>query len=75
MYFFLYSGHAFNKKLGGIYMDNTFTNSLEGLEYAPLSKEQENRLRELEKQFNNEFGTSFYLMAMDRDGKYRNTDV
>lgn len=56
-------------------MDNTFMDSLEGLEYAPLSREQENRLRELEKQFNNEFGTSFYFMAMDRDGKYRNTDV
>jgi hypothetical protein len=50
-------------------MYNEFTESLQEMHYASLSGDQEKRLRELERQFNNEFGTSIYFMVMDRDKK------
>lgn len=39
------------------------------LGYANLGTEEENRLRQLEKQFNEEFGTDFYFMVMKQDKK------
>lgn len=56
-------------------MDSKFMNSLKELDYAFLSSEQEARLRELEGQFNNEFGTSLYFMAMDRNKDYQNPSI
>lgn len=47
-------------------MDQKYMNSLKELNFAELSKEQEERLREFEKQFNNEFGKDFYFMVMNR---------
>jgi hypothetical protein len=37
------------------------------LEYANLSKNQEERLKDLEKQFNSEFAMDCYFMVMDRN--------
>jgi hypothetical protein len=42
-------------------------NSAKGLEYANLQEGQEKRLREIEMQFNNEFGTDYYLMVLKKD--------
>jgi hypothetical protein len=50
-------------------MDSKFMNSLGPLDYANLSENQENKLRDLEKQFNDEFGTSFYFMVMENSLK------
>jgi hypothetical protein len=47
-------------------MENVNTDALKELEYAHLSTAQEQRLREFEKQFNEEFGKSCYFIAMDR---------
>jgi hypothetical protein len=47
-------------------MDNEKLESLNELEYAQLPESQERRLRELEKQFNNEFGKDYYFMIMKR---------
>ena len=41
--------------------------SLKGMAYANLTKEQEERLRELERQFNTEFGEAYYFMVMARE--------
>lgn len=38
------------------------------LKYADLGETQEKKMRELEIQFNNEFGTDFYFMVM-KQGK------
>jgi hypothetical protein len=37
------------------------------VEYAKLNKEQENKLRQLEQNFNAEFGKDFYFMVMKKD--------
>jgi hypothetical protein len=50
-------------------MDKEFIESVKELNYADLDKKQEDKLREIEKQFNEEFGTEYYLMAMKRDSK------
>ena len=42
-------------------------NSANGLEYANLQESQEKRLREIEMQFNSEFGTDYYLMVLKKD--------
>lgn len=47
-------------------MDNENLQSLNEMEFADLPKAQEERLRELEKQFNNEFGLDYYFIVMDR---------
>lgn len=47
-------------------MDNDKLESLKELEYAELPESQEKRLRELETQFNNEFGREYYFMVMER---------
>lgn len=41
--------------------------SLKIMDYANLDNEQEGKLRQLEKSFNEEFGTEFYLLAMKKD--------
>jgi hypothetical protein len=60
------------KNKEGYFMDNQFMNSLKELHYASLSSEQEARLREFERQFNNEFGTAVYFMVMDREKENQN---
>ncbi|CAM2850864.1 polynucleotide phosphorylase [Hathewaya histolytica] len=45
-------------------MDNNFTNSNNQIKYANLKETEEKRLKELESQFNSEFGTDYYLMIM-----------
>ena len=47
-------------------MNNNNTTSNIKIEYASLQEQQEKRLREMEKQFNNEFGTNHYLMVMQK---------
>jgi hypothetical protein len=47
-------------------MEHKYMDVLKELNYADLSKEQELKLRELEKEFNNEFGKDFYFMVMER---------
>lgn len=37
------------------------------LKYAKLSKDQENKLIEFEKQFNSEFGTEVFFMVMEKE--------
>lgn len=40
---------------------------LNELTYADLGEPQERKMRELEKQFNNEFGTEYYFMVMKKN--------
>lgn len=47
-------------------MQEKYLNSLKELNYAHLTKDQEERLREFEKQFNNDFGKQTYFMVMER---------
>lgn len=48
-------------------MKKVYLNCLEGLEYANLTDEQKSKLREIEKNFNNENNTSYYFMIMKQD--------
>lgn len=48
-------------------MNSNNTNSNKKLEFANLQEKQEKRIREVENQFNTEFGTDYYLMAMKKD--------
>lgn len=48
-------------------MNNNNTNSNKNLEFATLQEQQQKRIREVENQFNSEFGTDYYLMAMKKD--------
>lgn len=48
-------------------MQEQYINPLKELDYATLSKEQENTLRNAEKQFNTDFGTNLYFMVMKKD--------
>ena len=48
-------------------MNEEFLTSVKTLNYAELKGNQETKLRELEKQFNQEFGTDYYLMVMEKD--------
>lgn len=41
--------------------------AFKNLGYANLGSNQEERLRQLERQFNEEFGTAFYFMVMKQD--------
>ncbi len=47
-------------------MQEQFLNPLKELNYADLTKDQEERLRDFEKQFNNDFGKQTYFMVMER---------
>ena len=51
-------------------MNDKFLESVKELNYAELDKNQEDRLKDMEKQFNKEFDTNYYLMAMKRDYEY-----
>jgi hypothetical protein len=48
-------------------MDSQYLNSLNELDYANLTDHQEKFLRDLERQFNSEFGTAYYFMVMERN--------
>lgn len=41
---------------------------LKELQYAQLSKNQEQKLKDLETQFNSEFAMNCYFMVMDKNG-------
>ena len=47
-------------------MDNK-SNSINNIKYATLKETEEERLKEIEKRFNTEFGTNYYLMVMKDD--------
>ncbi|WZL74431.1 polynucleotide phosphorylase [Clostridiaceae bacterium 35-E11] len=47
-------------------MQEQYINPLKELNYANLSKDQEMKLREFEKQFNDNFGKEVYFMVMER---------
>ncbi|GLC32163.1 polynucleotide phosphorylase [Clostridium omnivorum] len=48
-------------------MDKKYLKSFESIDLANLNKEQEEKLRQLEIQFNTEFGKDFYFMVMDKN--------
>lgn len=48
-------------------MDKQYLDPIRELNYANLSKEQEERLRDLEKRFNSEFGVNYYFMVMKNE--------
>lgn len=48
-------------------MEDKFINSIKVLEYADLKEHQEKRMMELEKKFNEEFGTTYYFMVMEQN--------
>lgn len=48
-------------------MDKKYLKSFENIDLANLNKEQEEKLRQLEIQFNTEFGKDFYFMVMDKN--------
>lgn len=48
-------------------MEEKYINPLKSLDYANLDDTQEKKLREVERKFNDEFGTNFYFMAMKKD--------
>lgn len=50
-------------------MEQKYLNSMKELKLADLPDNQEKRLRELERQFNNEFGEDFYFMVMKRSSE------
>lgn len=45
-------------------MDKTYLKDSKDMIYAELSENQTNKLKELEKNFNNEFKCDYYLMVM-----------
>ncbi len=45
-------------------MENHSKGVAKNLKYAELHEGAEKKLREIEKQFNNEFGTDYFLMVM-----------
>jgi hypothetical protein len=48
-------------------MKNDNLDAFKELKYANLDKDQESKLREFEKKFNEEFGMDSYFMVMERD--------
>lgn len=40
--------------------------SLDGLKFAPLTQNQQEKLRNLESQFNNENNTDYYFMVLKK---------
>lgn len=48
-------------------LENKYIESLKKLDYANLNDTQEEKLRDVERKFNDEFATNFYLMAMKKD--------
>ena len=57
-----------------IFIEQKYMNSIKELQFADLPKNQEERLRDLEKQFNNEFNQDFYFMVMKRGEQTENRD-
>ncbi|MCT4621673.1 MAG: polynucleotide phosphorylase [Marinisporobacter sp.] len=47
-------------------MQNQHLNALKELDYANLSKEEQDQLRDLEHQFNNNIGKQVYFMVMEK---------
>lgn len=50
-----------------IALNGDFSDSAKKLTYAKLKEDQEKKMIEMEKQFNSEFGTDYYLMVMEQD--------
>ena len=48
-------------------MDKQYLDPLKELGYANLSKDQEAKLRDFEKEFNGEFGVDYYFMVMKKE--------
>jgi hypothetical protein len=48
-------------------MDKKYLDPLKELDFANLSKAQEERLRDFENKFNNEFGLDYYFMVMKKE--------
>lgn len=48
-------------------MNKDFSDSVKKLAYANLKGDEEKKMIEMEKQFNNEFGTEYYFMIMEQD--------
>ena len=47
-------------------MEKTYLDALGEVKYTELSKEEEEKLREYENKFNNEFNKKCYFMVMER---------
>lgn len=48
-------------------MEQKHLNSLKELNLAGLTDNQANKLRDVEKQFNHEFGTDYYFIVMNKE--------
>lgn len=48
-------------------MDKKYLNSIGELDLAGLSNAEESKLRAMEEQFNNEFGTDYYFIVMKKE--------
>lgn len=47
-------------------VDNNISNSSTDIKYANLHETEEKKLKEMEQQFNSEFGNEYYLMVMKK---------
>ncbi|MDP4143151.1 MAG: polynucleotide phosphorylase [Bacillota bacterium] len=47
-------------------MEKQYLEKIKELEYAHLGEQQEQKLREAERKFNEEFGTDYFFMVMKR---------
>lgn len=47
-------------------MNNNTSNSSNDIKYADLHETEKKRLKEIEQQFNSEFGNEYYLMVMKK---------
>ncbi|GFP75411.1 polynucleotide phosphorylase [Clostridium fungisolvens] len=52
-------------------MEQQYLEKLKPMEYANMQGEQVSRLREVELKFNEEFGTDFYFMVMEKEEKFK----
>ncbi|KPU44789.1 hypothetical protein OXPF_18750 [Oxobacter pfennigii] len=48
-------------------MEQMYLDSLKALKFAELGKAQEERLKEFENQFTNEFGKEYFFMVMKKE--------
>ncbi|HCQ90649.1 MAG TPA: polynucleotide phosphorylase [Clostridium sp.] len=47
-------------------VNNNISDSSNDIKYANLHETEEKRIKEIEQQFNSEFGTEYYLMVMKK---------
>jgi hypothetical protein len=58
---------------GVVNLDKEHLDTLEPMKYAKLEDLQLKQLKELEQQFNHEFGTDYFFMVMQKDRNEKTT--